>query len=514
MTKKSILPVLSVAFLMLAGCSSDDAPDRLSETGGTPGTGGKGTTGGSVGAGGSEASGGEAGNGDSTGGVDGTGATPGSGGDAVGGAPTGGTESTSGGSEPTTGGASSGGSEAGGTEAGGSSSGGSEEGGTTTGGATTGGENPGGASTGGEGTGGDGTGGADTTGCRVWLSPSGNDDSDGTQGSPVATLLAAYNLVCEPPPSGTDNGTECIGDAPRTICAESGTYDMDTRFEFKKTRMGTASNRITLMAAPDASSRPVFDFSSQPRVDCGANPSDGNLGGFTVNADYVTVKDVVVSHANDNCIKVQGSEGIVEHVAVHHCADAGLQISDGSGYDNSGDNNLILNCDSYQNNDTQCDGENADGFAVKEGEGQGTGNVFRGCRAWDNADDGWDLYAWPNPVTIEDSWAVNQAATTEGSESDGNGFKLGGDDVSAQHVLIDLVAVSNRGGSSSDGFTNNSNPADLSCSGTCASWDNGGQDVVGVRGVSTSAIGGANVTNMTADTARNADGSLRDISSL
>ena len=51
----------------------------------------------------------------------------------------------------------------------------------------------------------------------------------------------------------------------------------------------------------------------------------------------------------------------------------------------SASNNLILNCDSYNNADyvagsSTYDGGNADGFAPKLD--LGTGNVFRGCRAW------------------------------------------------------------------------------------------------------------------------------------
>jgi hypothetical protein len=272
--------------------------------------------------------------------------------------------------------------------------------------------------------------------------------------------------------------------------------------------MGTADNRIILQGDPNSSQRPVFDFSGQERLSCGANPD--NIGGFTVNANFVTVKDVAVKSANDNCILVQGSEGIIEHVVVYDCADAGIQISSGGEYEGSGTNNTILNCDSHSNHDPQCDGENADGFAVKEGTG--TGNAFIGCRSWDNTDDGWDLFAWTSPVRIENCWAFNQCDTTLDTGSDCNGFKLGGDDVSATHQLEDLIAVGNSR-STGNGFTENSNPASLSCSGTCASWGNN-VDVDTVSGVSTTPIGNANVTNMAADSARNADGSLKAISDL
>jgi hypothetical protein len=340
------------------------------------------------------------------------------------------------------------------------------------------------------------------------MDPSGNDSNDGSEGAPVPGLLAAYNILC-PVPSNAPNGTECLGPAPRTICAKPGTYQETERFEFKKTRMGTTDNRITLQGDPSSSTRPVFDFSGQPRVDCGDNPD--NLGGITVNAHYVTLKNIVVTGANDNCILLQGYEGVAERVLTHSCADTGLQISDGDDYMNSGVNNSVINCDSHSNNDSQCDGENADGFAVKEGGGNG--NSFTGCRAWNNADDGWDLFAWTSPVTISNSWAFDQCNTTEGGGSDCNGFKLGGDDVSATHVLSDLIAVGNTGDAGGVGFTNNSNPASMTCSGTCASWDND-TAVENIGGVTTSSIGNADVSNMADDSARDASGTLRPIGDL
>lgn len=344
--------------------------------------------------------------------------------------------------------------------------------------------------------------------CRVWLSPDGDDAGDGSEGSPVASLLVAYDLVCPKPPDGTENGAECLGASPRTICVQPGTYAMSERLEFRKTRMGTAESPIVLQGAPGASERPVFDFSSQERLECGANPD--NIGGLTINANYVTVRNIVVTGANDTCILMQGTGGLVENVLTYECADTGIQISSGGDYEGSGTNNTVRNCDSHSNYDVQCQGENADGFAIKEGTG--TGNSFIGCRAWNNTDDGFDLYAWTSTVHIENSWAFDQCATNEDSGSDCNGFKLGGDEVSATHDLVDLIAVGNSR-ATGNGFTENSNPANLSCSGTCASWGNN-VDVDSVSGVSTSPIGDADVNSMKADSARNADGSLKSISEL
>jgi len=252
----------------------------------------------------------------------------------------------------------------------------------------------------------------------------------------------------------------------------------------------------------------LFDFATQTRLGCGEKPD--NIGGLIVNASDVTVRNVEVVHANDSCILVQGTQDIVENVLTYECADTGIQISSGGEFTGSGTNNTIRNCDSHSNNDSQCDGENADGFAIKEGTG--TGNSFIGCRAWNNTDDGFDLFAWTSTVRIENCWAFDQSATTSDSGSDGNGFKLGGDGVSATHTLVGLFAVGNSR-NTGNGFTENSNPASMTCSGGCASWGNV-VNVDSIGGVSTTAVGGANVTNMAADSARNADWSLKAIGDL
>jgi hypothetical protein len=429
-----------------------------------------------------------------TGGSSNGGSSVGTGGSGGTGNPTGG--SSQGGTSQ--GGTSTGGSSTGGTTQGGSSTGGTGQGGSSTGGTSQGGSSTGGtagkAGTGGTSTGGSSTGGSTSTGeCDVWVAPNGTATAAGTEAAP-ADLAHGYDLLCPPPPSGTANGAACLGNL-KTICLKSGTYALNTRFELKKTRMGTASRILTIRAAPNATTRPLLDFSSQPRVSCGANPSDGNLGGITMNADYWTIKGIEVKGANDNCIKVQGQRNTVENVAVHECADTGIQISAGSGYTGSGTNNLILNCDSYKNFDSQCDGENADGFGAKEETG--AGNVFRGCRSWDNVDDGYDFYAWLSPITLENCWSWSNAVNYTASERDGNGFKLGGDDKGGNHQLKTCIAVSNR----MTGFTNNSG-ANSTCTG-CRSCSNAQADK-GINGT----IGTSCPSVAQLSAARGADGSL------
>jgi hypothetical protein len=275
-----------------------------------------------------------------------------------------------------------------------------------------------------------------------------------------------------------------------------GAYKYTATQKIGSTKLGTASAPLNIFAVDGA--KPVLDFS--------ALPVDSDSRGLQLGGDYWHVKGLTVTKAGDTGIFVMGNNNTVEQCVTHHNRDAGLVIGVNSSRDGSGKDNLILNCDSYQNQDAATNGENADGFGMKENSG--TGNIFRGCRAWDNSDDGFDFYGWASPITVDNCWVMNQAKTTNLSASDGNGFKLGGAKVSAAHILKNLYSAGNK----ACGFTNNSNPASLSCTGTCASWSNGKADT-GVSGVGSTAPSGATAQKMI-DAKRNADGSLPAITSL
>src|SRR6266481_6224229 len=106
--------------------------------------------------------------------------------------------------------------------------------------------------------------------------------------------------------------------------------------------------------------------------------------------------------------------------------DTGIHITGGNGASIFPSNNLVLNCDSIRNYDAPVGG-NADGFTAKWS--LGPGNVFRGCRAWENSDDGWDLWMETSTVLINTCWAFRNGSNVFASGSfngNGNGFKLGG----------------------------------------------------------------------------------------
>jgi hypothetical protein len=140
----------------------------------------------------------------------------------------------------------------------------------------------------------------------------------------------------------------------------------------------------------------------------------------------------------------------------------------GSGlYLNGGSHNLVLNCDAWNNHDPVSGdrrGGNVDGFGCHPRRG-GTGNVFRGCRAWFNADDGFDcISAWES-VRFEECWAFQNGKSPDGRGlADGNGFKAGGYGLEVppgglpreipRHVVTRCLAAQNK----ASGFYANHHP--------------------------------------------------------
>jgi pectate lyase len=133
-------------------------------------------------------------------------------------------------------------------------------------------------------------------------------------------------------------------------------------------------------------------------------------------------------------------------------------MRDGMGigwYLTAGQSNLVLNCDAYNNRGL--DGSsigNIDGFGIHGTSTNHRGNVLRGCRAWFNSDDGYDLINCDAVAVIENCWAFYNGYFTNFASSggDANGFKSGGYGVSGgsyptpvpRHVTRFCLAVRNR----------------------------------------------------------------------
>lgn len=216
------------------------------------------------------------------------------------------------------------------------------------------------------------------------------------------------------------------------IFLAGGRYALNKTISIARGINGEEGKMIYMMADPEATERPVFDF--QKRVT-----------GMTLGGDYWYFKgfDVTGSLDGQKGIQLSGSHNVLDQINTYKNGNTGIQVS-GSGNDTYKywpSYNYILNCTSYLNSDAGY--EDADGFAAKLTIG--SGNVFDGCIAAYNADDGWDLFAKiesgqigsvtiRNSIAYKNGYVLIDAKTKElslnGEETDagnGNGFKMGGD---------------------------------------------------------------------------------------
>ncbi len=236
--------------------------------------------------------------------------------------------------------------------------------------------------------------------------------------------------------------------AGQTIILMEGTYNLTSAMTIENSINGTADEPIRMIADPDAKTRPVLDFK-------------GIGGGLIASGDYWYFNgfDVTNSVNGKPGFHLTGSNCIIDSVNAYHNGNSGIQLSRAKGSDLPSEwpsNNLVLNCTSYGNADAGM--EDADGFAAKLT--CGPGNVFDGCVAHHNADDGWDLYAKVETgpigaVTIQNCVAYANGYLEDGTNAgNGNGFKMGGSNMPGAHKLINSYAFYNK----AKGIDSNSGP--------------------------------------------------------
>ncbi|KPY74525.1 Pectate lyase L [Pseudomonas savastanoi pv. savastanoi] len=253
-----------------------------------------------------------------------------------------------------------------------------------------------------------------------YVAPNGNDHAAGTKAAPLQSIMRAQQ-------------TAKVGD---TVYFRGGIYTYTAGINSCATRTDTV-NAITLNNSGSENKpirywaypgeTPVFDFSAM-KDDC-------RVKGFNVTGSWLHLKGLEVTgvpqqpdnHLNHESWGIwnSGSHNTFEQLNLHHNMGPGLFIQNG-GY------NLVLNTDSHHNYDPYTSngaGQSADGFGAHIKAGH-PGNVFRGCRAWANSDDGFDLINAFSPVTIENSWTWQQGylpgTHTKLEAGNGNGIKAGG----------------------------------------------------------------------------------------
>ena len=293
-------------------------------------------------------------------------------------------------------------------------------------------------------------------GDEIWCSPDGDDTmADGSEAKPFFDLQKAINIA-QP------------GDR---IWMKAGTYVYDKRINIDD-HNGTPEAPIQVFAH---GGRAVLDFSGMPYHKHSDNPYQG----VRLTSSYWHFYKIDITNASDNGMLIErnkptggtaadiiartqdGHDNIIEQCNFYRNGDTGLQMK------NLGAYNYVINCDAYENKDED-DGD-ADGFAPKISVGDG--NYFFGCRAWNNSDDGYDVF-FKKTGGFEDNKTIimeyclayeNGIMPSVGGDlksptsGNGNGFKMGSDQGRMNVILNRCLAVRNL----NKGFDQNHNSGDI-----------------------------------------------------
>ncbi len=301
----------------------------------------------------------------------------------------------------------------------------------------------------------------------------------------LATGSWATNYYVSPTGSGSAYSESSPGKLTATVINKlnagdvlylmGGQYDLQSNLTIN--RNGTADNMITI--CPYNNERPIIDFRNQIN---GTN-------GITVKGTYLHIKGITIRYAGYKGIWLEGATYcILEQMEIYGCCNAGFQLR-------SGGHNTVVNCDSHDNFDYQDNGGNADGFADKQGEAC-PGNVYIGCRSWNNSDDGWDSFqrvtngtptVYINCITYNNGpefYDLSEHPRVLGKDANlscfngkdlknfanggnPNGFKLGGQGKKHDTELYRCLAVGHR----SKGFDQNNNAGNMKVI-NCTSYKN------------------------------------------
>lgn len=268
-----------------------------------------------------------------------------------------------------------------------------------------------------------------------YVANNGNDANTGTITQPFITIQRAQTAVNAGDTVYIRGGTYAMTEA------QINTYSTVFAYVTYLTKSGTAGKRINYWAYP--SEKPVFDFSA-------VKPAGYRVYAFEVTGSYIYLKGLevigvqvtITDHTQSECFENQGSFNTYEMLSMHDGMAIGFYLTKGG-------NNLILNCDAYNNWDNVSEnklGGNTDGFGChpyKQGVGY-INNVFKGCRSWFNSDDGYDCINAFEATTFDSCWSFyNGYSQTFASLGDGNGFKAGGYGVATNPAVPAVIPRNN-----------------------------------------------------------------------
>lgn len=262
----------------------------------------------------------------------------------------------------------------------------------------------------------------------IHVSLTGSDSGKGTEGSPFASLQKAISMAHP-------------GD---TILLEPGRY----------TNPGMTGAAVKIANLSGTADAPITIKGNGGLAVIDASPNTASWGSYALdvkNSSHLVFDSIGFTGAKQS---VEGSWAVGANVidssnitflgcSFYENQGVGLLISGKSG------NNQIVSCDAYGNYDprSSVDGGNADGFQLSGTASGYPGNTLVDCRAWNNSDDGFDLYNANSPVTVTGCEAWHNGyipGTGTPSGGDGDGFKLGKSTVTVSHTVENSIAHDNR----------------------------------------------------------------------
>ncbi len=274
-----------------------------------------------------------------------------------------------------------------------------------------------------------------------YVSTTGSDSNPGTKDLPFATWQKGFDTLS----------------AGQTLYIRGGTYYPTATISNNmycgvavEGKLGTAGNRYNVLAYPGET--PVLDGRNL------TGTSFDRIGILLAHSDYWYLKGLEITrcdqlstgnrYGGQGLLIYGGKNNTIENCVAHH--------NGGPGMGSRGDVNEtnFINCDSYSNWDEFSDlpGDNADGYDI----GFANNNAIirmTGCRAWNNGDDGFDMYQYPGYSGIyylTNCWAWHQGYWPDGISGGGNGcgFKYGDDpqtyDGVTRRFTYNCVAFNNR----------------------------------------------------------------------
>jgi len=262
-----------------------------------------------------------------------------------------------------------------------------------------------------------------------YLSPSGSDTAgDGSINNPWFSLNKAWQYIS-------------AGD---TVYLRGGTYHF-TESQYLTGKNGTDGNTIKIFNYPGEN--PVLTY--------GATTLNELI--YLSGGNYLYFKGLEIIGAPQRNgeygypgLRAYSVNNTTFELIKYHDSSAPMDII------GDADDNLVLNCDFYNNADPYTAYGNADGLDIHFIP-YGNTNTIRGSRAWNNSDDGFDLYENDGLVIIDSCWSWHNGyiPETETPAGDGCGFKLGRTTESHSDVILRVVANSVSSHNRNFGFTEN-----------------------------------------------------------